>query len=69
MLRNSRTTLRIALIAVLLAGFSGAWFALASVHAGEAAENFATFYSQGDWVESLSVFAEQSIDFVLGWTQ
>lgn len=69
MLRNQRTTFRITLVAVLLAAFAGAWFAASTLHVGDTIARASSFYDEGNWVESLSVFAEQAIEFILGWTQ
>lgn len=67
-LRNQRLTLRIALIAVLVAGLFGAWFATSVVHTEAATAGIAASYNQSDWTESLAVVVEQAIEFILGWT-
>ena len=69
MVRSNRNTIRFFFALVLAAGLVGALVTSSLWDVDVAALPVPGIDPDADWVDTLSLFAEETIQFLLGWTQ
>lgn len=67
--RTNRNTIRLFFALVLAAGLAGATIAASLWNVDVASLPVPGINPDSDWVDTISLFAEQAIQFFLGWTQ
>ena len=68
MVRNSRNTLRLFFLLVIVAALFGAWFANAYWQVDLTAVETPALDQSADWVDTAAIIGEEVIQFILGWT-